>query len=460
MTFAARLFFVLLAVLFKTADSHAAQRVALVIGNGAYKNQPALPNPPRDANDVSASLKRLGFNVTTVLDADATATRKALVEFGRATQGADMAIVFYAGHGIEVGGQNWLIPVDAELRNDTDAEYEAVSLKAVTQQVANARQLGLVILDACRNNPFAAKMQRSIRTRAVTRGLAPTEPTDNVLVAYAAKDGTTANDGEGRNSPFTAALLRNMETPGLEITFMFRNVRDEVMAATKREQQPFVYGSLSREQIFLKPATGGTAPDPGAAARQSAAQAWEAVKDSNSIPALETFLRHYSDGFYGDLARGRIADLKKQGANTTAALPPQSPSRTLAAASGSEPTVKFGGSPFCEYKVTLRNPRISAPADAQGNIANATLSATMFEESVPPCPHAPIGAKPHSYTGGGSVDPAGNIVLNFAPAAGNSPKANATFTGKVVDGRLVGTLSVQRSDQSGNLAWKVVSQFR
>lgn len=458
MRYAARFVAVLLTVLF-VSESHAAERVALVIGNGVYKNQTELPNPPRDAADMSASLKRLGFNVTTLLNADATATRKALVEFGRATQGSEMALVFYAGHGIEVGGENWLIPVDAELRSDTDAQYEAVSLKAVTQQVANARQLGLVILDACRNNPFAAKMQRSIRTRAApTRGLAPTEPTDNVLVAYAARDGTTANDGDGRNSPFTAALLRNMETPGLEITFMFRNVRDEVMAATKREQQPFVYGSLSREQIFLKPGAGGGANPAAASSAQGAAQAWEAVKESNSIPALESFIRYHGDGFYGDLARARIGDLKKQGANTVAALPSQT--RTLAAASGSEPTVKFGGSPFCEYKVTLRNPRISAPADAQGNIANATLSATMFEESVPPCPHAPIGAKPHSYTGGGSVDPAGNIILNFAPAAGNSPKANATFMGKVVDGRLVGTLSVQRSDQTGNLAWKVVSQFR
>ena len=458
MAIAARFVAVFLAVLFASEDSQAASRVALVIGNGAYKNQSALPNPTRDANDVSASLKRLGFEVTTVLDADATATRKALVEFGRATQGSEMAIVFYAGHGIEVGGENWLIPVDAELRNDTDAEYEAVSLKAVTLQVAKARQLGLVILDACRNNPFAAKMQRSIRTRnTVTRGLAPTEPTDNVLVAYAARDGTVANDGDGRNSPFTAALLRNMETPGLEITFMFRNVRDEVMAATKREQQPFVYGSLSREQIFLKPGASGGANPAAASPGQGAAQAWEAVKDTASIPALESFLRYYGDTFYGDLARNLIADLKKR-TPVVAALPPQT--RTLAAASGTEPTVKFGGSPYCEYRVTLRNPRISAPADAQGNIANATLSATMFEESVPPCPHAPIGAKPHSYTGGGSVDPAGNIVLNFAPAAGNSPKANATFTGKVVDGRLVGTLSVQRSDQSGNLAWKVVSQFR
>ncbi len=168
-----------------------------------------------------------------------------------------MAVIFYAGHGMEVGGENGLIPVDAELRSDTDVENEAISLRTVSYQVAKARQLGLVILDACRNNPFAAKMARSLRTRAVTRGLAPTEPTDNVLVAFAAKDGTLANDGDGRNSPFTTALLHNIETPGLEISFLFRNVRDEVMAATKREQQPFVYGSLSKEAIYLKSSTAG-----------------------------------------------------------------------------------------------------------------------------------------------------------------------------------------------------------
>jgi uncharacterized caspase-like protein len=184
--------------------------------------------------------------------------------------------------------KNWLIPVDAELRTDTDVESEAVSLRSVSLQVSKARQLGLVILDACRNNPFAAKMQRSLRTRAVTRVLAPTEPTDNVLVAYAARDGTTANDGEGRNSPFTSALLHNIETPGLEISFLFRNVRDEVMSETKREQQPFVYGSLSKEAIYLKPLTATRTPAalPTTIATLSTEQ--EATKEStNSRESLK-----------------------------------------------------------------------------------------------------------------------------------------------------------------------------
>ena len=166
---------------------------------------------------------------------------------------ADLEGRVFAGHGIEIGGENWLIPIDAELQSETDAESESISLKSVTLQVAKSRQLGLVILDACRNNPFDAKMQRLTLKRDVPRGFARVEPVGNVLVAYAAKDGTTANDGSGRNSPFTAALLRNIEKPGLEINFLFRNVRVDVMAATANGQQPFVYGSLSNEMIYLTP---------------------------------------------------------------------------------------------------------------------------------------------------------------------------------------------------------------
>jgi hypothetical protein len=238
--------------LLAAVPTHGAERVALVVGNGAYTRVPALPNPPRDALDISGALEHLGFTVTRLSNAGAADMRKALVEFGRAAEGSKIAMVFYAGHGMEVGGENWLIPIDAELRSDADVESEAVGLRSVNVQVSKARQLGLIILDACRNNPFEAKMRRSLATRAVARGLAPTEPTDNVLIAYAARDGTTAGDGDGKNSPFTTALLRHIETPGLEISFLFRRVRDDVMAATKREQQPFVYGSLSKEEIYLK----------------------------------------------------------------------------------------------------------------------------------------------------------------------------------------------------------------
>ena len=228
------------------------KRVALVIGNSTYRNVPTLPNPANDGADIAAALTRLGFAVTLVTNASFDQMRRGLIAFGRDAAGADMAAVFFAGHGMEISGENWLIPVDAELKKDTDAANEAVSLRSVILQVSNTTSLGLVVLDACRNNPFVAKMSRSLALRAVIGGgLSRIEPVGNVLVAYAARDGTTALDGDGRNSPFTAALLHNIETPGLEVTFMLRNVRDDVMEVTRNEQQPFVYGSLSRRAIYL-----------------------------------------------------------------------------------------------------------------------------------------------------------------------------------------------------------------
>jgi len=238
--------------LMPTGAATEGKRVALVIGNGAYSNVPTLLNPPNDASDVAAALKRLGFSVSLLTNARFDEMRRGLIALGREAAGADMATVYFAGHGMEINGENWLIPIDAELKRDTDAANEAISLRSVMLQVSNTTSLGLVILDACRNNPFAAKMNRSLATRAAPNGgLGRIEPVGNVLVAYAARDGTTALDGDQRNSPFAAALMRNIETPGVEVTFMFRNVRDDVMEATHNEQQPFVYGSLSRRAIYL-----------------------------------------------------------------------------------------------------------------------------------------------------------------------------------------------------------------
>jgi hypothetical protein len=242
------------------------RRVALVIGNGAYRNVPALLNPTNDASDIAAALKRLGFTVSLATNAGFDDMRRGLIALGRDAAGADMAAVYFAGHGMEINGENWLIPIDAELKRDTDAANEAINLQSVMLQVSNTTSLGLVVLDACRNNPYAARMNRSIATRAATMsGLGRIEPVGNVLVAYAARDGTTALDGDARNSPFAAALLRNVEVPGVEVTFMFRNVRDDVMEATRNVQQPFVYGSLSRQAIYLagRPTAGADgAPNP------------------------------------------------------------------------------------------------------------------------------------------------------------------------------------------------------
>jgi len=293
------------------SGARAETRVALVIGNGDYVHANALPNPPNDASDVADSLERLGFSVTRVLNGTYDDLRRAIRSFNSRVQGADIGLIYFAGHGMELAGDNWLIPVDADLKSDLDVANDAVSLKTLMQSVSRAGGLGLVILDACRDNPFAAKMSRSKLTRSVTRGFAKVEPTTNVLVAYAAKDGTTAKDGDRRNSPYTTALLRNLEVPGLEISYMFRNVRDEVMASTHRAQQPFVYGSLSSKAVYLKPAA--SPPDP--AALQGVAPSgddaiWLTIKDSTDPQLLEGFLSKFAASSHAADARARLESLQ------------------------------------------------------------------------------------------------------------------------------------------------------
>ncbi len=298
-------------------QAYGAERVALVIGNSNYAQLPRLTNPVNDASDVSQSLQRVGFQVTTIKDAGFEQLRVALLAFGRQAADADMALVFYAGHGIEVAGENWLLPVDGQLKTDADVNSEAMNLRTVMLAVSDAKTLGLVILDACRNNVFA-NIAKSGSTRAVDRGLAPVDPAENVLVAYAARDGTTASDGTGRNSPFTSALLHHLETPGLELEFLFRNVRDDVWAATNGGQQPFLYGSLSKDEIYLKPAedaavaTATTAPAPSAPSEVAEASevAWSFLRNTSDADTLRRFVELFPTSSQVPAARQRVATLE------------------------------------------------------------------------------------------------------------------------------------------------------
>ena len=227
-------------------------RVALVVGNGDYAAIGRLPNPGNDANDVAAALGRLGFDVTRVRDADRLAMSEALRAFTRESAQADVALVFYAGHGLEVDGVNYLVPVDARLERDTDVPFEAIELDDVLAAMAGAG-LRVVVLDACRNNPLARSMQRTSRTRSVSRGsfgeLNEDLLGDETLVAYAAAAGTTAVDGTGRNSPYTTALLEYLEQP-LELSQLFRRVRAQVLRATGLKQRPHEYTSLLEDHYL------------------------------------------------------------------------------------------------------------------------------------------------------------------------------------------------------------------
>lgn len=240
-----------------TAPAPSGSRIALVIGNSAYRNVPALANPGRDANSVAAALRASGFK-TVQLQSDLTreTLTNALHKFASEADRADWAVVYYAGHGIEVNGTNYLIPIDATLAVDRDVEFETVPLDRVMSAVGGARKLRLVLLDACRDNPFANKMKRSVGTRSAGRGLASVEPEAGTLVVFAAKAGQVASDGSDGNSPFVASLIKRMSTPGLEIRRLFDHVRDDVLDATRRQQQPFSYGSLpGSEDYFFRAAS-------------------------------------------------------------------------------------------------------------------------------------------------------------------------------------------------------------
>jgi len=240
------------------AASAEARRVALVIGNGAYEHTRVLPNARNDARVIAALLGKLGFVVSEANDLAYRPMREAIRAFGQAAQGAEMAVVYYAGHGMEVAGENWLVPVSAALKHERDLEYEAVSLSSILAVVKEAKRLRLVVLDACRNNPLGERIELSAATpRSVSRGLARIEPSGDILVAYSAKHGTIAEDGPaGGNSPFAAALALNLGTPGLDVRIMLGKVRDDVRKATGGRQEPFTYGSVGGETIALLPREG------------------------------------------------------------------------------------------------------------------------------------------------------------------------------------------------------------
>jgi formylglycine-generating enzyme required for sulfatase activity len=304
-----------------TDSAFAQKRVALVIGNGAYTKVPRLDNPKNDAAAMEAMFKAAGFNaVVRANDLGVVAMRRALRDFSDTAHDADIAVVFYAGHGIEVGGVNYLIPVDAILERDIDARDEAISLDRVNEVVEPVKHLRLVILDACRDNPFARSMRRTIATRSVRSGYGEIDERSlppNTLVAYAQRAGSTAEDGVGsNNSPYTTALIKHLPTPGLDIELALRRVRDEVLRATKNRQEPFKYGSLGGSEIVLMAAkTAETAKqvETGATKQLSeAAEAWDRVKDTTSPTVLESYSTRYKDTIYADLARARIDELKRQ----------------------------------------------------------------------------------------------------------------------------------------------------
>jgi hypothetical protein len=267
------------------------------------------------------SFKSAGFDVVEMkLDLKASEMRRALRDFSDNVRDADIAIVYYAGHGIEIDGTNYVIPVDAALERDIDAFDEAIPLDRILTVIEPAKRLRLVILDACRDNPFNKTMKRTIGSRAIGRGLAKVEPTSpNTLIAFAAKAGSTASDGDSKNSPFTAALVKYLPKPGLDLRKAFGFARDDVLKVTHNRQEPFIYGSLGGDDVALMPATALPSPsispaDPNATIRRD----YELAERIGTKPVWDSFISNYPTGFYTDLARAQRDRLGAEAASAAA----------------------------------------------------------------------------------------------------------------------------------------------
>ena len=290
----------------------AAGRVALVMGNGAYTQTDPLANPVNDARAVGAALRRIGFDVTVLENLDRDKMGVELGKFGEASVGADMALLFYAGHGMEMNGENFLIPVDARLASAPTVPLETIPLDLVLGVMAGARTR-IVILDACRNNPFVRSMRGARRANVRSGGLAAVASGEGLLVAYAAAPGEVASDGDGgENSPYTTALLEHLERRE-EVRLMLGDVGEAVMDRTG-DQQPFISGSLSgrhylagndSDEIVI---AGGN--DAVIAARlQQETAFWDSVKSSTDAADFDLYLRAYPNGRFALLARHRRAEL-------------------------------------------------------------------------------------------------------------------------------------------------------
>ncbi len=309
----------LLAICLASPSALAGKRVALVIGNSNYQNVVALTNPANDAAAIAEMFRKAAFDVVdSRRDLKSQEMRRALRDFGDKARGADIAVIYFAGHGLEVDGSNYVVPVDAVLERDADVEDEAVSLNRILLAAEPATQLRLVILDACRDNPFAKKMKRTIASRSIGRGLVGVEANKpNTFIAFAAKEGSTAADGDGRNSPFSTALLKHLTTPGLDIRKAFGYVRDDVMSATGNQQEPYTTNSLGGNDVTLVPAPAAS-PVGGPSANIDIRHDYELAERVGTREAWDSFVAAHPSGFYSDLAKAQRNKLAAEAAQIAA----------------------------------------------------------------------------------------------------------------------------------------------
>ncbi|MCC2112921.1 MAG: caspase family protein [Hyphomicrobiales bacterium] len=366
--------------------AQAERRVALVIGNAAYENATPLKNPVNDANDVAASLTGLGFDVVLGTDLNYRAFRGKIREFSDKLVGADVGLLFYAGHGVQVAGRNYVAPIDVTLKSEVDIDIELIAIDIVLKQMEREAKTNIVLLDACRDNPLARTLARTMGTRstAVGSGLARIESGIGTFIAFATQPGNVAYDGEGRNSPFTAALVKHIGAGGLSITSMMIRVRNEVHDATGGRQVPWENSSLLGQFYFQPEAPKQVAePTPADAGDQAGQKVleyayWQEITNSTDPKAFGTFLEKFPNGVFADLAQRRIASLNAAAKDSAASVSVASAPDTQPAARDATPAPKAAEAEesAAETKVAALS-KSDAPAKAEDDQEKA--AATRLE---------------------------------------------------------------------------------
>jgi uncharacterized caspase-like protein len=423
--------------------THADKRVALVIGNSAYRNAPALVNPRNDAQDIGQSLRDLGFFTIIATDLDRTGMNDALDRFSRVVGGAEIALVYYSGHGMQFSGKNFLLPVEARLESGEDVNrFRLMPVEDVFDVLQGAPGARVVILDACRNNPVEDDLKRRLasvpganRDASLTRGFSRVAA-NGLIVAYATQANDVASDGTERNSPFAAALLHHLGTPDLDLRQMLFKVQDEVDRLTRGKQRPELSISLVGE-YKLKPASGapankevGAAPPVDAAAYASADEiVWNALKNTNDLAALNRFIAQYPGSPRLGEARMRVAALKQAEPRVALATPP----------SGTSDVRRFDGT----WLGT-----IACPPVEKGNVGGYTYQ--FIGEVKDGIFHAQRGevGKPDSVTYDGKIKPDGSALISTKLLTG-PPATTLGHVPSGTPGGFVLTARFQESSGSG-----------
>jgi hypothetical protein len=354
----------------------AERRVALVVGNSQYAYTSTLPNPRNDAEDIAGALARVGFEVTVGYDLDQIKFAGIVAEFARALDGADVGLFFYAGHGLQIDGKNYLVSTHAKLENTFLVSSETMELDNIIRMMESKAGISLVFLDACRNNPLADNLKRNIaavnRSLSVGRGLAPIAPGQDTLVAFSAASGEVAADGGGRNSPFAASLLRHVTQPGIEISVMLKEVTADVRQATNNVQRPQQFSDMSKTFYFVKAEQAAAAapsavlPPPAAPADPVEVAFWQSAAAANECDSIRAYLRRYPNGRFDDLAV--IAERRLCRAGPEVAAVPQGPPAPAPAAAPVPP-------PAAPNPASAAPPPATAPAPPASSVATAPADA-------------------------------------------------------------------------------------